>query len=128
MRFDAAEHLAAWKQAGTFPKIHNAIAAVAVSELVARTILDLGCSHGLLGARLVKLGVVDTAIGIDVDSRAIEAGKAAGVPVAFNHLKIEKETMPEVMALVKAHRVTGIIARRILPELFGADPGAGRTF
>lgn len=128
MRYDSAAHLAAWAKDGTFPKIHNAIVNVAAAELGARVVLDLGCSYGLLGARLIKMGVVDIAIGVDIDGDVLQAAHDAGVPITQHHLKIEPATFAELLASVRGHRVTAVLARRILPELFGHDIPAGKQF
>lgn len=128
MRYDSAEHLKAWQADGTFPKIHEAIANVALTELTGRRVLDLGCSYGLLGARLRKWGVATEAVGIDVDENVIAAAQAAGVPVGFNHLRLERASFPEALAIVKAQHLDVVIARRIMPELFGKDLEAGKLF
>lgn len=128
MRFDSLEHLAAWQATGRFPKIHDNIVAMAVTELAGVRLLDLGCSYGLLGAQLLKRGAAITVTGIDVDEDVIRAAVGAGVPVGFCNLKVERGTFMNVHGIIQDYQITAVVARRIFPELFGADLEAGKEF
>ena len=53
-RFNSPEHLETWKLRGRYPAIHDCIADTAATFMKGSRLLDLGCSYGLLGARIAK--------------------------------------------------------------------------
>jgi hypothetical protein len=127
-RFNSPELLLTWARCRRFPAIHDNMAAAALSYVRGTRILDLGCSFGLLGARIAKdMGGV-TAIGVEADAGVISAAEAAGVPMVFHNIKITAETLPQLETVIRCHGIDIIIARRIMPELFGSDPEMGRRF
>jgi SAM-dependent methyltransferase len=128
VRFNSPEHLATWRETGCFPAIHDAIAGVAVAYLRGTRLLDLGCSYGLLGARIVKEAGLEAGFGVDADGEVIAAAKRAGVPLTFRELRITGETLPHLLGVLVESLADIVIARRVLPELFGEDLPAGRTF
>lgn len=128
MRYDSQDHLTAWIEHRTFPKIHDAIAEMAIAEMQGSRVLDLGCSYGLLGGRLVKQAGARFAVGVDLDERAMTLASVAGVPVEFRKLAITAATLPAMLDLVREYRLDVLVARRILPELFGDDLPLGVAF
>lgn len=119
MRFDAPEHLEAWRARGVWPAIHNAMTAFAVAHMRGETMLDLGCSYGLLGARIASEAGGIVTHGIEVDEKVIVASQDAGVPIRLYRLKLTVDTLPEFSAILRASSTTAVVARRILPELWG---------
>jgi hypothetical protein len=128
VRFNSPEHLASFRWHGRFPIIHDAIADVVTAHMRGDRLLDLGCGYGLLGQRIAKQLGGCFAIGVEADAAAIGAGQAAGVTIEFAHLKVTKATVPQLLRLVERHKITTLIARRVLPELFGDDLQAGIEF
>ncbi len=128
MRYNSLDHLKGWQESRAFPNIHHPVTSMFCTEVTGRRVLDLGCCHGLLGARLLERKAADVVIGVDADAAAIAAARAAGVPVAFNHLKVERSTFLNISELITLNRLDVVLARRIIPELFGADLNAGIAF
>lgn len=129
MRFDSPELLQAWRETGRWPAIHDAIAQMALEYLRGQVLLDLGCAFGLLGARIVAETGLRSAIGVDANKATLAASEAAAVPVTRYCLQIvDRPSMAELGAIIKRHQVDVIVARRILPELFGHDIDLGRAF
>src|SRR3954469_9754568 len=83
VRFNSPEHLAAWQERGQFPVIHDAMARAAANLMRGDGILDLGCSYGLLGARIAHENVARAVVGVELDPQVIQAASTAGVPVQF---------------------------------------------
>lgn len=128
MRYDSPDHLATWSATGRFPAIHDAIAQVAAVEMTGRRVLDLGCSYGLLGGRLMSKGLADFALGVDTDLDVMDAGLAAGLPVEYRQIKVDFTTIDALVSLISEHRIDVLVARRIMPELFGDNLPLGVSF
>jgi SAM-dependent methyltransferase len=128
MRFNSPEHLDTWKRFKRYPAIHDNMAAAASSYLRGTRILDLGCSYGLLGSRIAKELGYDTAIGVEADTAVIHAAEQVGVNMVFHNIRISAETMSQLDAIIRAHGVNVILARRVMPELFGDDLQLGVRF
>lgn len=126
MRFNSIEHLQAYREAGQFPQIHDAIFQLCLDRLVSTRVLDLCCGHGLLGQRLVAAGHVVT--GIDGSFMNIEAAKNHGVKIELLHAHLDRHALPALGEIISARNITAIVARRALPELFDRDLTAGRQF
>lgn len=79
MRFDAPEHVDAWRSTGRFPVIHDAIVRLVQEEIDPRagTVLDVGSSTGLLTRRLTDSGYVVAAA--QEPGAALDAGRLAGL-------------------------------------------------
>lgn len=119
-------YLDQWKTLGVWPAIHAPMASFAVAHMRAESILDLGCSYGLLGARISHDAGGIPCIGIDADQKVIDAAVAAGVEVTFRCLKVSEATLPDLQAIIAEHQPKALIARRVLPELWGENlPGGG---
>ena len=128
MRFNSPEHLETWRTTGRYPAIHDALANVAVADVRGRRLVDLGCSYGLLGARVVAEAGLEFGLGIDADGAVLAAARAAGVPIELEEMKVTEVTIPRLSDMLEYHRIDVMVARRVLPELFGADLTAGQRF
>jgi SAM-dependent methyltransferase len=118
VRFNSPERLADFK-AGRYPKIHDAIASMIISEMRGTRVLDIGCNYGLLSDRLLKKLGADFVLGIDADPEAVRKGLEAGVGATLTVLKVKAETFPEIARLIRDNRITVVVARRFLSEPFG---------
>jgi hypothetical protein len=128
VRFNSPEYLEAWRRDGSWPIIHNALADFAISHISGNFLLDLGCAYGLLGARIAMDAGGLGCAGIDADRKVIRAAQDAGVPMRFYCLRLTRESLPELKGVLNITRAKALIARRILPELWGEDPDGGREF
>jgi hypothetical protein len=86
------------------------------------------CGYGLLGWRIAKQLGGCHIIGVEADAAAIGAGQAAGIGLQFFHLKVTAATVPQLLRLIGTHKINALVARRILPELFGDALPAGSEF
>lgn len=128
VRFNSPEYLEQWKATGAWPVIHNAMADFAASHMRGESLLDLGCSYGLLGARIAEEAGGMRCAGIDADEKVIEAAQSAGVVMRFFQMKITREKLPDLAEIIHEVEATVIIARRVLPELWGEDQLGGAHF
>lgn len=128
MRFNSPELLDTWKRTGRFPAIHDDMAAAALNLVRGTRFLDLGCGFGLLGARIAKAAGEHVCIGVEADKSVIEAGTAAGVRTVYHHLRLTAETLDQFVSIVRCHGINVILARRVMPELFGEDTTLGVRF
>ena len=128
MRFNDPAHLEAWKDHGGFPTIHAPFLNFIITHLTGKRVLDLGCSSGLLGQAIQHFCPDVSVHGIDADEKAIEAGKRAGIQMSMTHLRVTQNTSFWVADLCKTLHVTAVVARRVLPEIFGAYPAHLWTF
>jgi hypothetical protein len=128
MRFDDPAYLAAWRERREWPAIHNAMSDFAAAHMRGNFLLDLGCAYGLLGARLASENGGLPCAGIEANETTIRAAQDAGVPIRFYKLKITRDTLPALSAILDETRARTVVARRILPELWGEDLEGGRLF
>ncbi len=127
MRFDAQEYVDTWKSTGRYPAIHDDMFTAVQAFMQGKSALDLCCSTGLLGNRIMqKLGV--RCIGVDGDLAALALGDEAGLMMPLIDLAITPDTMKDLYKLCQAHKIDTVIARSCMPELFGQDLSAGRKF
>lgn len=122
MRFDSEEYLEVWAKSEGFqyPAIHDNMYAAAIRHDKHRRGLDLCCSSGLLGTRLMDAGF--TMVGVDADKDAAGLAIQYKVPMPIHLTKISDAHGVDVVAdLVKSHKLKTIYARRCFPELFGED-------
>lgn len=119
MRFNSREHLDPWRANGAFPAIHNDIFALIIDNLDedARAV-DLCCSLGLLGTRVMMAFPRVEVVGIDVDDRARRFAEQHGVPVLIARMHL-KPPWTELETFLREGRTTAVFARRCLPELLG---------
>jgi hypothetical protein len=128
MRFNSPEHLDTWKRRGRYPSIHDAVCDAAFAFMRGSRLLDLGCSYGLLGARIAKENGQGIPVGIEADQSVIDAGRDAGVEIGYHQLRVGGETLSELASIIELERVDVMIARRVLPELFGHEVLVGSVF
>jgi hypothetical protein len=134
MRYNDPSHFARWKTDGTFPKIHDALAALMDKHLpradpdTPTRFLDLCCSIGLLGQRIRETRPGSTVVGVEGLRASIEQARAAGITYPILHLMVTRESLPLFAGYVGQHRVEVIVARRCLCEIFGKDQSWARLF
>lgn len=66
--------------------------------------------------------------GVDADEKVVYAAQDAGVPIRLHCLRITRESLPALTEILSVARARAIVARRILPELWGDDLEGGRQF
>jgi hypothetical protein len=121
MRYDDEEHLKAYTRHNSFPKIHDDLYAMVREHAEGRSFLDLCCCYGLLGER-VRQGVAGArVIGVEGNMSSVDKAERYGVKIRIHRLRILPRTLEAFVALVKAHEVSVILARRCLSEIFVAD-------
>jgi len=125
MRFNSTEYLDCYKQDYTYPRIHDAIVEMIAEYGKEMCGVDLCCSHGLLGQRLMRWGY--GMIGIEGDAKAI-ANAANVIDMDIFHVKITPATIDKVKEIIFKAKAKFIVARRCLPELFGNDLEFGAVF
>ncbi len=129
IRFNSIEYLEAWRERKEWPAIHNAMTDFALTNMAGTALLELGCAFGLLGARIALEADCDVkAFGVDADMRTISLASAAKVPIRIHHLAVTRETLPVLRAYIEVEKVTSLVARRVLPELWGEDLEGGAAF
>lgn len=118
MRFNDEQHINDFKAHGTYPRIHDDIYTLD-KHIPASHVLDIGCSIGLLTARLAEKH--DIVVGIDSDIKAVQKAREIRKPnVTLYGCKINNETIDEIERILKDHNINVIYARRVLPELTDA--------
>lgn len=128
-RFSSDEHLTRYLEAGTFPEIHRPmVEAVQWACADDARFLDLGACFGLLGAAVSALRRGAMVIGVERSATAIEQAQRYGVPCQLVRFHVERDTLPELGRLIRKFKLNTIIARRVMPELWGDDLAGGRLF
>jgi hypothetical protein len=127
-RFDSLEHLAAYRRHGAFPAIHDSLYELVSRYARERRFLDLCCSTGLLGQRLLGTGVADFALGVDGDRLAVQNAIDHGVTMPVRHLALAADTLPLLGRLIEENSIRAVVARRCLPELLGDRPELDGAF
>lgn len=127
MRFNSSQHLLQWQENGTFPGIHRPMLEAIRWAGTGTRYLDLGACHGLLGAAVAMFPPAYV-IGIEASREAIGLAQLAGVPVQIIAMRIDTGKLPDLAGIIKRHRIDTVIARRVLPELWGHDLPGGREF
>lgn len=117
MRFDDQSYLDDWRAHRRFPQIHDDIYQMAAEELTGTSAVDLCCNIGLLGQRLHE-GLGLAVCGIEMDRSALDRGTAAGLTYERLELKLTPTSLPAALDFLQAHRVTVLVARRCLSEIF----------
>jgi ribosomal protein L11 methylase PrmA len=115
-RFNSLEYLEDYQKFGRWPQIHNQMFNLIMAESRSERFIDLGCSTGLLGER-VMLKMRSRVVGIDCDLEAIEAALKANVIIDFVRMEINQDTLESLKAIITTQNITCVIARRILPEI-----------
>lgn len=128
MRFNSSDHLSAWKQTNRFPKIHDKIYKFIIEQSNGSRFLDLGACHGLLTQRLNIEKFKWVAFGVEENNKYIEDGKLAGITAQILNLKITTDTLNVLVDYITKNKINTIVARRVLPEIWGNDINGGREF
>jgi hypothetical protein len=128
MSYDSPEYINTFVRTGAYPTIHNKIFELIVDCAKETNFLDLCSSTGLLGHRLVATGVAEKVVGVDSDRRAQCLARDSGITIPMVEMRIGLDTLPELSRLIREHKITGVIARRCLPELLGDRPELDAPF
>ena len=130
MRFNSKGHLKIWLASGVYPAIHAPMTNFAMTYLDTDRILDLGCGFGLLGHSIAKKRRGAFILGVEANQSTIDQAIEAGVNdlVNFTSLRVNVDNMHRVAELCTSNGIKAVIARRVFPELFGADPVALTIF
>jgi hypothetical protein len=128
MSFKSPELIDAWSQTRAYPAIHDEIFKSILENSLSKSFCDLGCCYGLLGQRIMDAMPGVKCIGFDADYGAIKAGQSAGVQVEMYQAKIDRTNMGRVVGMMRECKVSCLIARRILPEIWGDDIEGGKQF
>lgn len=114
MRYNDEEYLRQFYEYGKYPKIHDEI--FNLSKYVpAVSVMDLGCCYGLLSHRLSS--VYKTVIGIESEKKYLDKS-VAGDNIVYVNMKICDSTLGDIAKIIEQYRVTGIFARRVIPEIY----------
>lgn len=116
LRFDSEERLELWQRTGRFPDIHDDLFTTIEVEAEGDSFLDLCCSTGLLGQRLLSAG--RKAVGVEMDERTIALGKRYGVQLEVTQLAVTVDTFDVLGDVLKRNGVNVLVARRCLSEIF----------
>lgn len=118
-RFDSPEWITEWKATGRFPHIHDAIYNLFAATVEPGTsVLDIGASTGIMTARLQHGGYTVTAVEANPESIATgrELGTWQAAPIWTNF--ITPATLLGLESLLHERKVTAIMARRVISEVF----------
>ena len=128
-RFNSEDHLARYIEFGEFPSIHRPmVEAVQWACPDDARFLDLGACFGLLGAAVQTLRPKAVVIGVERSASAIELAQKYGLPCQLVRMHVSRETVTELAGLIRKFKLNTVIARRVLPELWGGDLEGGRMF
>lgn len=121
IRYNDESYLAAWRDEGKFPRIHDNIFTLFMQTFEADSVIDMCCATGLLGTRISEKTGIDV-VGVELLEKNIVRAKKFGVEMEFFQMFIERRTLPAFVNLIKERKATGIVARRCIRELFGNTP------
>lgn len=115
MRFDDLAHVIRYHK-GEYPKIHDDIFHMAKKHVDGRNVMDIGACRGLLGARMIHMGVTDNVLCVEpnrryMDNRIIVQG------VDFANIHVKRRTMPMLSKWIIEHDIKVVTARRVFPEI-----------
>src|SRR4051812_37256610 len=106
VRFDSLAYLQAFRRQGRYPAIHDQLFRLIVAESRGCRFLDLCCSTGLLGQRVMSFAGAMAVVGVDADVDAIAAARQHGVTIPLVQMRIAPETYGELGAMLKEHRIS----------------------
>lgn len=121
MRYNSIERLEHWQQTGKFPDIHRDIGAMVLSYMQGERVLDLCCSYGLLGQRILKQCGAKKVVGVDCEDWVVKAAREAGIGIEILEMKITRATFDRMLDFLKEHQITVLVARRCISEVFVDD-------
>ena len=137
MRYNDPSHFERWKTHGTFPAIHDNIAALLEKHVAAgtagpikpRRFCDLCCSIGLLGQRIYEGDMATrSVVGVEGLHASIVQARAAGIRYPILEIMVTHATLPVFIDWLKLNRTEVLVARRCLSELFAVDQSWGPHF
>lgn len=113
MRFDDDAYLMRYYDSGEFPRIHDDIFMLA-KGMRCKRVIDLGSCTGLLSARLAT--VFERVYGIEGNDKYISK-RIVKDNITYKKMYVTPETLPELARLIKSNGITGVVARRVIPEI-----------
>lgn len=116
-RFSSEDYLRDFRASGAFPEIHDPLFQLVLSEALGTSGVDLACCYGLLGERISKEADISM-FGVEFSQDFITAGLDAGIDIPMYQMEVKAETLMQLLALVKKHSATVLVARRAFPEIF----------
>lgn len=115
-RFDSQQYLDDYVQKGTFPKIHDKIAAVIAARCPKVPAMDFGACIGMLTTRLVEQLDMPSAVGIEPDRKNL--GRALTRPnVKFYNMPIDQKHLMQLERIITENGVRLLVARRVISEI-----------
>lgn len=128
MRFHSLEHLDWWANTRFYPEIHNDLFLFLIQESEGKRFVDLGACYGLLAERINSSAFGWKAFAVEANEQYIQTAKQRGITVDFLHLKITRETIPQLCDYIRANNIDAVVARRVMPEFWGDDIEGGKLF
>lgn len=124
-RFHDPQLVAAYRETGAFPAIHDDIAGLVRDHKGRHSVaLDLGACTGLLSARLVQELGFTRVLAVEPNANYIKAGVS---PTGVSWIRTAAHTNPERLGqLCRLEGVTVVVARRVFPEIEESRRGAVR--
>lgn len=128
-RYDSTNYLQDYQQDHTFPRIHDEMFhLVNQYRRGCTSALDLCCSTGLLGQRIIDV-LKMPCVGVEGFVASSREGADYGVGMQVYELRVTPATLPAFITIVKDHKVDMLVARRAVSEVFKtADDPFGDVF
>lgn len=122
MRFNDEGYLKDYLK-GKFPVIHDDLFTLLSNRSRGDSFCDLCGNSGMLGQRIID-EMRSPCILVEGDPNAIAMANKYATSIPKYHLRVSKETYPELRRLFGLHKVDTLVARRCISELFTApdDP------
>jgi hypothetical protein len=127
MSFSSIPLLEQFRDHGRFPGIHDAMFNAVATHAKGRSLCDLGCCHGLMAQRLSMLPGFKV-VGIEGNKRYVAEGRSHGITAEILNLKVNQAAFGLVSNFLEKRKVDVIVARRVMPELWGEDIPGGKLF
>lgn len=118
--FDNEDYLKDWKEKGVYPRIHRDMFNLFSSTFTCKSVLDMCSCTGLLGTHIMEAYKIPV-VGLEGNRQWLDRAEKWGIPLPTLECWIGPKTLDEVIQFIKDNRVTGIVARRCLAELFAYD-------
>lgn len=118
MRFNDDKYLIEYYKYNQYPKIHDDIYNLSKKIDRNNNVIDLGCCYGLLSNRLSEY--FNKVIGIDSNISYLEKA-IKNKNITYFNLKITSNNLFELENIIRKEKITCLIARRIIPELYETE-------
>lgn len=128
MKFDALEYLQAWGGENKFPAIHDALFAAIRAHANGNSFCDLGACTGLLAQRIKTAILGSTVCAIEANAEFTERGRMFGIDIPTMNMRVTRSTVGQLAQFLESNKVTTLVARRVMPELWGEDIAGGKMF